>query len=336
MSDGKCTDGGNASDPAPDTLNQDKIRAEIEKLQAETLKLRRETLNAQRLGVTLVWSEPLKIIGAVILGAGGAIAAYTQFEVAEMKAKAATEQLKAANEARTAADAARSAALIDKTAAEEYSKKARLSASVAEAAKKTAETEAEKATNRLAESKLNLDRANRSLDVAAKDAREAASRRDKALADAKELELKVAALRKDLDSSQAQTSFVLSKLQQQTLEALNPRAAALATQLMMRAREKGIEARIISGYRSLEQQEELFKARRTNVRRSVHNTGLAFDMGIFENGTFQNSSPQYDALGELGKSLGLVWGGEWKPFADKPHFETQDAKDIVKQMTPPS
>ncbi len=61
----------------------------------------------------------------------------------------------------------------------------------------------------------------------------------------------------------------------------------------------------------------------TNARagQSVHNFGLAFDVGVFEGSRYLGNSPKYKGLGALGLELGLEWGGNWKTFVDEPHFQ---------------
>jgi peptidoglycan L-alanyl-D-glutamate endopeptidase CwlK len=127
------------------------------------------------------------------------------------------------------------------------------------------------------------------------------------------------------------------QLQEALLTNLKPDAASLARQLIKAAQDNNIEARLLAGYRSLDEQEELFKRKLTGARVSTHNTGLAFDVGIFENGKFlDGNKPRevqlYDQLGTLGKKLGLVWGGDWRPFVDKPHFETKDAQQELAKL----
>lgn len=59
----------------------------------------------------------------------------------------------------------------------------------------------------------------------------------------------------------------------------------------------------------------------TWTRRSQHLTGRAFDVAFLVNGrpSWDESHP-WEALGALGESLGLTWGGRWQQ-RDRPHFE---------------
>ena len=54
---------------------------------------------------------------------------------------------------------------------------------------------------------------------------------------------------------------------------------------------------------------------------SWHNFGLAFDVVPLVNGKAVFDSPFWNRIGELGKQVGLTWGGDFQSFKDKPHFE---------------
>jgi peptidoglycan L-alanyl-D-glutamate endopeptidase CwlK len=60
----------------------------------------------------------------------------------------------------------------------------------------------------------------------------------------------------------------------------------------------------------------------THTMQSNHLTGEAFDIAIKVNGKIQWVSSLYDKAGEIGESVGLVWGGRWAgKKRDKPHYE---------------
>ena len=96
---------------------------------------------------------------------------------------------------------------------------------------------------------------------------------------------------------------------------------------------KGVRLRFSSVYRSISEQDELFKKRPkvTNAKggQSIHNYGLAFDIVILfdkdNNGTFESASWSQDQywmqVVVYFKSKGYEWGGDWKSFKDAPHFE---------------
>src|SRR5205085_10929340 len=114
------------------------------------------------------------------------------------------------------------------------------------------------------------------------------------------------------------------------IASLVPEIQDTARTLVRMAAETGITIKIISGLRTYEEQDALFAQGRTtpgdrvtNARGgfSNHNFGLAFDVGIFEDGKYVEESPDYKTVGQIGKSLGLAWGGDWKSIQDEPHFE---------------
>lgn len=141
-----------------------------------------------------------------------------------------------------------------------------------------------------------------------------------------------------LAHAEASTQQIADKLNASVLDGLRPEAAALARLLIEKARVNDIDLRLVSGYRSKEQQEELYARGRTepgvvvtNARVSVHNTGLAFDVGVFTDGHFGGDDQGYRVVGALGKQVGLLWGGDWKVARDLPHFETETARLVLRE-----
>jgi len=113
-------------------------------------------------------------------------------------------------------------------------------------------------------------------------------------------------------------------------EDLHPTVAAKATELINIAQTKGIEILVTSTMRTFEEQAELYAIGRTKPGNKVtnaqpgqswHNFGLAFDVVPIVNGKAIWNSPFWEEIGEMGKQLELVWGGDFKSFKDKPHFE---------------
>lgn len=111
---------------------------------------------------------------------------------------------------------------------------------------------------------------------------------------------------------------------------LLPEVRPYARALVFAAIDIGIDARVINGTRSYEEQDALYAQGRTKPGRIVtkarggysnHNFGIAFDVGIFEGRQYLRESRKYDALGPLGIQLGLEWGGNWKTFVDRPHYQ---------------
>lgn len=93
-----------------------------------------------------------------------------------------------------------------------------------------------------------------------------------------------------------------------------------------RARELGVEVRIIDANRTYAEQDKLFSKRPkvTNARggQSWHNFGLAFDFGVFKGTSYLGNSPHYKTLGALAKDIpNTTWGGTWTKLVDEPHIQ---------------
>lgn len=111
---------------------------------------------------------------------------------------------------------------------------------------------------------------------------------------------------------------------------LLPRVQDIARQFILQCNANHIPARITSGYRTYDQQNALYEQGRTEPGNIVtgarggyswHNFAVAFDITLFDpKGMPIWDSPLYKHAGDLGKSLGLEWGGDWT-FEDDPHFQ---------------
>jgi peptidoglycan L-alanyl-D-glutamate endopeptidase CwlK len=104
----------------------------------------------------------------------------------------------------------------------------------------------------------------------------------------------------------------------------------MARELINLAKNEGVEILVTSTLRTFEEQAELYAIGRTKPGKIVtnakpgqswHNFGLVFDVVPLVNGKTIWDSPFWKRIGELGKSVGLTWGGDFKSFKDKPHFE---------------
>lgn len=136
----------------------------------------------------------------------------------------------------------------------------------------------------------------------------------------------------DKDSAAIQKKYgILDSRSERCIITLQPIAQIEARQFMKRITDAGLVARIISGTRTYAEQERLFRQGRygnsgpkvTNARggSSNHNFGIAWDIGIFKNGKYLGDSPLYDKAGPIGVSEMVEWGGNWKTFRDRPHYQ---------------
>ena len=130
---------------------------------------------------------------------------------------------------------------------------------------------------------------------------------------------------------------------ERNIATLHPRAQKKAREFMQLVvpiiKEKGYDVRIISGLRSYEEQAALYAKGRTapgpkvtNARAgfSNHNFGTAWDIGLFQGKKYVTESPLYKEIGTLGKTLGLVWGGDFKSIKDEPHFEVNTGLTLAQ------
>lgn len=107
---------------------------------------------------------------------------------------------------------------------------------------------------------------------------------------------------------------------------LHRRVQPVARQFVKLAWQNGITIKITSGTRTYAEQDALFnKGNVTKARggHSNHNFGLAFDVTMFDGSKPIWESPRYKTLGQLGKLLGLTWGGDWQNFVDEPHYQLE-------------
>ena len=87
--------------------------------------------------------------------------------------------------------------------------------------------------------------------------------------------------------------------------------------------------RMAQGFRTYAEQNALYAKGRTTSGAKVtnakggfsnHNFGLAFDIVGITNGKVDYNL-NWKSISTIGKSNGFNWGGDWKSFKDKPHFE---------------
>jgi peptidoglycan LD-endopeptidase CwlK len=92
----------------------------------------------------------------------------------------------------------------------------------------------------------------------------------------------------------------------------------------------GNPVRVTEGFRSFERQDELYAQGRTtpgdivtNARggQSYHNFGLAMDLAPVVGGRVNPFLAPSAQTVKIGVSLGWEWGGNWRGFKDRPHFQ---------------
>ncbi|WP_042357130.1 M15 family metallopeptidase [Bacillus rubiinfantis] len=121
---------------------------------------------------------------------------------------------------------------------------------------------------------------------------------------------------------------------------LHPIVAERSKQLIQQTAKKGIVVVITDGYRSAEDQDQLYAKGRTapgeivtyaKGGESFHNFGLAIDFALKTSAGKIIWDRQYDGnkngkadwteVVETAKGIGFEWGGDWPQFKDYPHLE---------------
>jgi len=108
---------------------------------------------------------------------------------------------------------------------------------------------------------------------------------------------------------------------------LKPEIRRKLNELRSKAEAEGIDYKIICGYRSQEAQDKLYSQGRSTpgkkvtwTKRSRHTAGIAFDVAVLKEYRISWRPKDYFRIGQIGKSIGLTWGGDWK-VRDYGHFE---------------
>lgn len=116
----------------------------------------------------------------------------------------------------------------------------------------------------------------------------------------------------------------------------HPRLQVLAAKLVEECGKQGLKIAIGETYRTVAEQDALYAQGRTkpgnkvtnapgSTYSSYHQWGTAFD--IYRNdgqGAYNESGNFFGRVGEIGVSIGLEWGGNWRSPVDKPHFQLPD------------
>ena len=110
------------------------------------------------------------------------------------------------------------------------------------------------------------------------------------------------------------------------IDDLRADVAANCRALIALAEREGLHALVTETVRDGEYQQMLAKkgyAAAGAVTPSFHadHAGLAFDICKNEKGHAYDDPAFFARMGELGKKVGFSWGGDWKKFPDKPHFQ---------------
>lgn len=140
---------------------------------------------------------------------------------------------------------------------------------------------------------------------------------------------------------------------QSNIDSLKPEVQPIAINFLEQATvnlvARGYHCVIIQGTRTFDQQNALYAEGRSAPGKivtnapggySLHNFGIAFDIGIFDlQGRYVDSymsddacDALYESVAPIGKSFGLEWGGDWKSITDFPHYQYNPSHLSMQQM----
>ena len=112
---------------------------------------------------------------------------------------------------------------------------------------------------------------------------------------------------------------------------LKPELKVLMTKFLKECEKQGLNILVTQGFRSVQEQNNLYALGRTKPGKIVTNAkgiqskhckGMAFDICFLVN-KCASYNGDWEKVGSIGSKLGLIWGGYWKSFPDRPHFEIQ-------------
>jgi len=114
---------------------------------------------------------------------------------------------------------------------------------------------------------------------------------------------------------------------------LHPELKAIIPKFLDMCKSANLNVLITETFRTEAEQEALYAKGRTmpgnivtraRYPQSPHCWGVAFDFCRNVRGKeYDDSDNFFYRVGQIGKSFGLFWGGDFRTFVDKPHFELQ-------------
>jgi peptidoglycan L-alanyl-D-glutamate endopeptidase CwlK len=132
----------------------------------------------------------------------------------------------------------------------------------------------------------------------------------------------------------------VNELNRARLSTLEPGTGNLGRRHVAACREAGITLLVTQAYRDMDEQAALYAKGRTEPGRVVtnarpgyswHNFRRAYDVAVVDGGQVIWAGPEYVRAGEIGKSLGLVWGGGFGSIkGDLGHFEYHPGMTLAR------
>lgn len=112
------------------------------------------------------------------------------------------------------------------------------------------------------------------------------------------------------------------------LEDLDAAFLPLAQELILQCLAADIPVIVITTRRTVDEQADAVVRGVSWVKHSKHQDGLAIDLApkpLLAEKNWAPHHPWWKQMGEIGESIGLIWGGRWLKTPDPGHFEMPDA-----------
>jgi peptidoglycan L-alanyl-D-glutamate endopeptidase CwlK len=122
--------------------------------------------------------------------------------------------------------------------------------------------------------------------------------------------------------------MVLNPRSEKNLAGVHPKLVSVVRRA---ADVSDIEFMVIEGLRTIERQKQLVAKGASKTMNSKHITGHAVDLAPMVDGEIRWDWPLFHKLAPIikqaAKDMGvnIVWGGDWRSFADGPHWEIDPA-----------
>lgn len=114
---------------------------------------------------------------------------------------------------------------------------------------------------------------------------------------------------------------------------LRPDVAQNATIFVALCRAEGLNVKITQTMRDDAYQKTLYqKGYAKTPYTTFHGQGLAFDICKNVRGHEYDDLDFFAQCAKIGKRMGFTWGGDWKSFPDRPHFQWDEHKKYSGTM----
>jgi hypothetical protein len=108
--------------------------------------------------------------------------------------------------------------------------------------------------------------------------------------------------------------------------------SSLKDSLLSLFHPKGYRVRYLQQERDLAKQLRLVAAGRSKTAISLHNFNLAADVGLYRKRRYLRRGMLYSKMGEMAKSIGMFWGGDFAGFPDPGHVQgLKNGAELVRK-----